>query len=124
MAGAGMLSAQHRTSDISQKAPRLKREPQVRRYISYDTPVSINAGGIVVRAALQLASDSQFESESHACFCKMSHMRIYAYIRTCTQIFSVHKRIYDLVLAHMRMYPNVQVALMGIKSVSVCSCIY
>ncbi len=52
MAGAGVLPVQHRTSDISQKAPRLKLEPQLSRHISYDMPFSINAGGIVVRAAL------------------------------------------------------------------------
>ena len=57
MAGAGVLPAQHRTSDISQKAPspRLKLEPQFSRHISYDTPFGINAGGVVVRAALQYA---------------------------------------------------------------------
>ena len=121
MVGAGVLPAQHRTSDISQKAPRLKLEPQFSRHISYDTPFGINAGGIVVRAALQYAWDSQFESASHACFCKMSHMRIYAYIRTSTQIYSVHERIYDLVLAHMRICPDIQVSSMDTKS---CICIY
>ena len=55
MAGAGVLPAQHRTSDMSQKAPRLKLEPQFSRHISYDTPFGINAGGVVVRAALQYA---------------------------------------------------------------------
>ena len=52
---AGVLPAQHRTSDISQKAPRLKLEPQLSIHISYNTPSGINAGGIVVRAALQYA---------------------------------------------------------------------
>ena len=55
MAGAGVLPAQHRTSDISQKAPRLKLEPQFSIHMSYDTPFGINAGGVVVRAALQYA---------------------------------------------------------------------
>jgi hypothetical protein len=50
-----VLPAQHRTSDIRQKAPRLKLEPQFRRHISYDTPFGIKAGGVVVRAALQYA---------------------------------------------------------------------
>ncbi len=122
LAGAEVLQAQHRTSDISQKAPRLKLEPQFSRHISYNTPFGINAGGVVVRAALQYAWDSQFESASHACFCKMSHRRTYAsFILTCTQIYRVHKRIYDLVLAHMRIYPDIQVSSMDIKS---CICIY
>ncbi len=112
---------QHKTSDISQKAPRLKLEPQFSRHISYNMHFGINAGGVVGRAALQYAWDSQLESESHACFCKVAHTRIYTYIRTCTQIYSVHKRIYDLVLAHMRIYPDIQVASMDIKS---CICIY
>ncbi len=115
------VMAQHRTFDISQKAPRLKLEPQFSRHTLYDTPFGINAGGIVVRAALQYAWDSQFKSASHACFCKMSHTRTYAYMRTCTQIYSVRKRIYDLVLAHMRIYPDIQVLSMDIKS---CICIY
>ena len=58
MAGAGVLSAQRRTSDISEKAMchlRLKLGAQFSRNISYDTPVSINAGGVVVRIALQYA---------------------------------------------------------------------
>ena len=55
IAGAGVLPAQHRTSDISQKAPRLKLEPQFSIDISYDTQFGINTGGIVVRAALQCA---------------------------------------------------------------------
>ncbi len=55
MAGAGVLMAHHRTSDISQKAPKLKLEPQISIHISYDTPFGINAGGVVVRAALQYA---------------------------------------------------------------------
>ncbi len=55
MAGAGVLLAQHRTSNISQKAPRLKLEPQFSIHISYDTLFGINAGGVVVRAALQYA---------------------------------------------------------------------
>jgi hypothetical protein len=64
MAGAGLLPAQHRTSDISQKAPRLKLEPQFSSHISYDTHFGINAGGVVVRVALQYAWDSQFDSFS------------------------------------------------------------
>jgi hypothetical protein len=75
----------------------------------------------VVRAALQYVCDSLFESQSHECFCKLSHTRIYAYIQTLTQIYSVHKRIYDLVLAHMRIYPDIQVSSMDVKS---CICIY
>ncbi len=114
--GGAARPAQHRTSDISQKAPRLKLEPQFSIHISYDTPFGINAGGIVVRAALQYAWDSQFESASHACFCKMSHTHIYACIRTCTQIYSVHEHI---VLAHMRICPDIQVSSMDTKS-----CIY
>ncbi len=57
MAGAGVLQAQHRTFDISQKAPRIKLELQFSRHISYDTPFGINAGGpgVVVRAVLQYA---------------------------------------------------------------------
>jgi hypothetical protein len=42
-------------------------------------------------------------------------MRIYAYIQTCTQIYSIHKRIYDLVLAHIRIYSDIQVSSMDIK---------
>ena len=113
MAGAGVLPAS--TSDISQKAPRLKPEPQFSRHISYDTPFGINTGGVVVRAALQYAWDSRFESGDDACFCKMLHSRIYAYIRTCTQIYSVYERIYDLVLAHMCLCPDIQVSSMDTK---------
>jgi hypothetical protein len=47
-----VLPAQRRTSDISQKAM-CYLKPQLSRHISYDTPASINAGGVVVRAALQ-----------------------------------------------------------------------
>ncbi len=96
MAGAGVLPAQRRTSDISQKAM-CYLKPQFSRHISYDSTVRINAGGVVVRAALQYAWDSRFESESHECFCKMSHthdtsiyayiqniQRSLAYIRSCT----------------------------------------
>ncbi len=78
MSGAG--SAPDRMSDISQKAM-CYLKPQFSRRISYDTPVSINAGGVGVRAALQYAWDSRFKSESHVCFCKMSQ---YAYIRIYT----------------------------------------
>jgi hypothetical protein len=53
--GAGVLPAQHRASDISQKATRLKLEPQFSIHIAYDPPFGINAGGVVVRAALQYA---------------------------------------------------------------------
>ncbi len=72
MAGAGVRPAQRWTSDISQKAMCFLK-PQSSRHISYDTPISIIAGhgGVVVRAALQYASDSWFESENHVCFCNM-----------------------------------------------------
>jgi hypothetical protein len=83
MAGAGVLPAQHRTSNISQKAPRLKLEPRFSRHISYDTPFGINAGGKEVKTALQYALDSQFESASHACF---SQNVTYAYIRVYTDL--------------------------------------
>ncbi len=43
------------------------------------------------------------------------------YILTCTQIYSVHKRIYDLALAHMRIYPAIQVSSMDLKQ---CICIF
>jgi hypothetical protein len=121
MAGAGVLPAQHRTSDISQKAHRLKLEPQFSRLISYDTPSGINAGGVVVRVASQYAWDSQFESASHACFAKC-HIRVYTHIRVYSDLYADIQRSWDdLVLAHMRIYPDIQVSSMDIKS---CICIY
>jgi hypothetical protein len=56
MAGVGVLPAQRQTSDISQKAMcDLKSPSQLSRHISYDTPVVIITGGVVVRVALQYA---------------------------------------------------------------------
>ncbi len=66
--------------------------------------LNINAGCVVVRAALLCAWDPWFESRHYAYFCKMFYTRIYAYILTCTQIHRVYTRIYGLAAVFMCSY--------------------
>ncbi len=56
MAGAGVLPAQHRTRRPTPARRHLGSGSKLNLNladISYDTPFGINAGGVVVRAALQ-----------------------------------------------------------------------
>jgi hypothetical protein len=62
---------------------------------------NIKASGAVVWTALQCP---WFEFWNHACFGKMLHTRIYAYIWTFTQIYIVFMRIYFLVSVFMCSY--------------------
>ncbi len=89
MAGAGVLPAQRRTGRPTSWARRRCASSNLNLVDIYHMIYPL-VSGTVVRAALQYAWDPLFESQSHECFCKMSHTRIYAYIRTCTQIYSVH----------------------------------
>ncbi len=70
--------------------------------------ISINAGGVAVRAALRCVWDPWFESRHYAFFCKMFYTRIFAYILTCTQIHSVYTHIYGLAAVFMCSYECIQ----------------